>query len=811
MNLLINGLITGAVFAIAASGLVVTYSTSGVFNFAHGALGMLCAYVYWDLRVNESHTWPLLPKGSWPAPLALAFVLLVFAPLIGALLYRVVIRGLRGASEIVKLVVPISVLLATIGLANWVWKPTDSHSIQPFFGADHKVTVFGVVLLWHDLTILFVAIALAVALRVLLYRTRVGVSMRAVVDDLPLVELNGARPDRVSLVSWMIGVALSALAGILITPFQGGSLSSTLLTLLVINAFAAAMFGRLRSLPMTFVGAVVLGFATRMAFERPTGLMPKSFDWGGNLRLAVPMLLLFVVLLVLPQDRLRGAVASRTRERFSLPSMRAACIAGVALVVVIFMLSRIMAAAPLLTLGDALAAAIVILSLVLLVGYAGEVSLATMALAGIGGTVLYHHVGHDASSRAGIMAFVIAVVATALVGAVIALPALRLRGLYLALATAAFSLAVEQMVFKEYAAQRRIYPATLILLIAFGGGAVYRAFRSHRMRGAVVAVVASGAVVTLAATNSWLQRERWSAIFPNGNLQVPRPSLFGIDFNPQDNFLLLLAGVFAVLGVMMIALRRSSYGRRLTAMKNSPAACATLGMNVVRLKLSVFMISAAIAGLGGCLFAQEIGAVTSDRFSLFESMTMLMLLVVAGAGYVSGGLSAGLLYGAVFVTLESILAKVGDDYSALHGLSAWLVHFTALLPALIGIGLGRNPSGFLDDSFARYRAMISEAKAVLVAAAAAELGLWFLAFGHTISNWTFAIATAALLVVLPQLASVFAPSAYSRGRTVDRERDATPLELVGIDRAFTTDDLREIDRGLGLDGALDRGGARLRA
>src|SRR5712691_5282862 len=504
MNLLINGLITGAVFAIAASGLVVTYSTSGVFNFAHGALGMLCAYVYWDLRVNDSHTWPLLPKGAWPASLALAFVLLVFAPLVGALLYRVVIRGLQGTSEIVKLVVPISVLLATIGLANWVWKPTDSHSIQPFFGADHNVTVFGVVLLWHDLTILLVAVALAIGLRVLLYRTRVGVSMRAVVDDLPLVELNGARPDRVSLVSWMIGVALSALAGILITPFQGGSLSSTLLTLLVINAFAAAMFGRLRNLPLTFVGAVVLGFATRMAFERPTGLMPKSFDWGGNLRLAVPMILLFVVLLVLPQDRLRGAVAHRSRERFSLPSMSDAYFGGVVFVVAIFMLSRIMSPSAILPLSDAIAASVILLSLVLLVGYAGEVSLATMALAGIGGTVFFHHVGHDASSRAGITAFLIAIVATALVGAAIAMPALRLRGLYLGLATAAFSLGVEQMVFKEYAAERRIYPATLLLLGAFALGAVYRGFRSHHVRGAFVVAVGSGAVIAIAATNPWL-------------------------------------------------------------------------------------------------------------------------------------------------------------------------------------------------------------------------------------------------------------------------------------------------------------------
>ena len=138
-----------------------------------------------------------------------------------------------------------------------------------------------------------------------------------------------------------------------------------------------------------------------MAFPRPTGLMPQSFDWGGNLRLAVPMILLFIVLIVLPQDRLRGAVA--------LPDAGAVLDAvddehlrgrAAAFVLAIFLLSRIMAPAPLLTLSDAIAAAIVILSLVLLVGYAGEVSLATMALAGIGGTVLFHHVGHDVTSRA---------------------------------------------------------------------------------------------------------------------------------------------------------------------------------------------------------------------------------------------------------------------------------------------------------------------------------------------------------------------------------------------------------------------------
>ena len=142
-----------------------------------------------------------------------------------------------------------------------------------------------------------------------------------------------------------------------------------------------------------------------------------------------------------------------------------------------------------------------------------------------------------------------------------------------------------------------------------------------------------------------------------------------------------------------------------------------------------------------------------------------------GAGYVSGGLTAGLLYGAVFVTLESIIAKLGQDYSALHGVSAWLVHFTALLPALIGIGLGRNPSGFLHDGFARWRAMMRDAKGVLVAGLGAELLIWFLAFRHTINNWTFALVTAALVVLVPQLGSLLDPATRRRRRGVDDAAD----------------------------------------
>jgi branched-subunit amino acid ABC-type transport system permease component len=797
VNLLINGLITGAVFAIAASGLVVTYSTSGIFNFAHGALGMFCTYIYWDLVANDHHT-PFLPSGQWPTVLALAFVLLVVAPLIGAFLYLVVIRGLQGTSEIVKLVIPISVLLALIALANWIWKADQPHSLPPFFGPlGNGFKFLGVDIAYHDLTILVISVVLAIALRILLYQTRTGVSMRAVVDDRSLLELNGGRPDRVSLVSWMIGISLSALAGILITPFQGGSLSATLLTLLVINAFAAAMFGRLRNLPLTYMGAIVLGFGTRAAFDRPTGLFPKSFDWRGNFRLAVPMILLFIVLLVLPQDRLRGAVITRTRERFTLPSMTDAYIGGAVLIFCIFLLTRIMEPTALISLSNGIGGAIIILSLVLLVGYAGEVSFATMAFAGIGGTVFYHHVGHDNADRATIGAYVLAVVVSAVVGAVVALPALRLRGLYLGLATAAFSVGVEQMVFKELSVSRRIYPLTLVLLTTLGLAAAYVSYRAWRIRGAVIAAGSAGIVILVAATNSWLQEERWSAIFPNGNLQVPRPTFFGIDFKPQANYTMLLVTVFAVLGVLLIAVRRSGYGRRLTAMKDSPAACATLGMNIVRLKLSVFMLSAAIAGLGGCLFAQQIGAVTQERFSLFESLSMFMLVVVAGMGYVSGGFTAGLMYGAVFVTMQNIFAKLGQDYTAFHGGFKWLAQFTIVLPAIIGIGLGRNPSGFVNDFFVAFGPMIRKVKPVFLAGVAAELLMWFLAFQDVIGNWTFAIFTMLWVVLLPRVAMAVKPAAFVGEATIAARKRETPLELVGIDRPFTELDVRRIDIGLG--------------
>ena len=227
----IVGLSTAAIYAVIASGLVLTYTTTGVFNFAHGAAGMLAAFAYWQIRV----------KWGWSTPIALIVVLLILAPAFGLLLERVIMRGLEGTSEATKLVVSISLLVAMIGVAQWVWPPGVSRTVKPFFGPD-KISVGPTVITYHQLITISVAVAVAIGLRLLLYRTRIGVAMRAVVDDRPLAQLTGARTALVARTSWAIGTSLAALGGILIVSSAG--LSATALSLLIVNAYAAAVFGR---------------------------------------------------------------------------------------------------------------------------------------------------------------------------------------------------------------------------------------------------------------------------------------------------------------------------------------------------------------------------------------------------------------------------------------------------------------------------------------------------------------------------------------------------------------------------------------
>src|SRR5262245_56785844 len=152
----ILGLTIGATYAVAASGLVLTYTTSGIFNFAHGAVGMFAAFVYWQLAYN----W------GWPVPVALALVLLVLTPGFGALVETVIMRGLAEATETTRVVVSVSLLACLIGLALWVWPP-DMARPFPMFLNGHKVTIFGAPVTAHQLISLGCGLAIAVGLAVM--------------------------------------------------------------------------------------------------------------------------------------------------------------------------------------------------------------------------------------------------------------------------------------------------------------------------------------------------------------------------------------------------------------------------------------------------------------------------------------------------------------------------------------------------------------------------------------------------------------------------------------------------------------------
>ena len=732
----ILGLVVGGVYFIAASGLVVTYTTSGIFNFAQGAIAMRAAFTYWLVRWG----W------GWPAPLALLVVLGVLAPGLGAVLYIVVMKNLRGTSEVTKIIVPVGVMLGFLALATWIWNPTPRtpRLFYKFFGANANVKIFDVTLTWHEIIAFILAIVIAGGIAFLFRRTRSGVAMRAVVDDPDLLQLNGGRPETLATLSWAGGAFLAALAGILITPIQGTAMSANALTLLVIDAFAAAMFGRLKSLPRTFVGAIVLGLATNYVIAY---FPANEWTWTGAFRSSIPMILLFVVLLALPQDRLRGTTVLRTRERFRMPTVRNAWIAGLVLVVVIWALRTIMATTAINTLAYGITLSIIALSLVLLTGFAGEINLAALSFGAIGTIVVFHYgvTGSGNDARMTLWGILLAAVVTALVGAVVALPALRLRGLYLALATMAFGVFVSRMVLTEIG-ERELFG------IRF-------------------------------------------SIFQGGSLTIPRPEVGPLDFKSNESFLILVTVLFALMSIGLIYLRRSNYGRRLAAMKDSPAACATLGMSVVRLKLSVFMLSAAIAGIGGVMMSAQLGSVNLDRFDIFLSLSVLLLTVVGGIGYASGALFSGVLFGCSFLAMQNTLTKLGQDYQSLEAVFGFLVSAVTVLPATIGVTMGRNPSGAITDIVEGLEE-IRKSKPLMFTMIGLQVLIWALAWTEVINNWHFVIFTAANLLLVPPIGG-----AILRGRALKAAgaEAPTPPELIGIDRPFTEADRIAMEHVLGLD------------
>lgn len=628
----IVGLVTAAIYAIAASGLVVTYTTSGVFNIAHGAIGMFSAFVYWQLRF----AW------NWPTPVALILVVGVLAPAFGMLVEKVLMRNLADATEATKLAVTIGLLIALEAAALWIWSPNVGRPFPPFFPGN-KVSILGVYVTWAQLITIGTFVACAAALWYLLHHTRIGIDMRAVVDDRNLLLLNGGNPARASRLSWAIGSGMAAIAGILIAPTL--QLQVAPLTLLVINAYAAAVIGRLRSLPMTFLGAAIIGLAGSYV----VGYLPVStVGWLQNLPNAVPIIVLFIALLVLPHERLRGYTIRRSREAFPVPKYSFALAGAAFLIGLTLVLAPILGPQPLYFASVGLALGVVGLSLVPLLGFAGQISLCQMTFAGVGALAFAHATG--GGSLLGLFgAFAIAGV----IGALVALPALRLRGLYLALATAAVAEMFDNWIFG------------LPSVTAFG----------HTL-----------------------------PLFESGAIPIARLSIPGINLNDNRTYLVALAVCFGIIGLFVVFVRRSWFGRALLAMRESPVASETLGMRTSLLKLAVFTLSAGIAGVGGVLLAGVYTQVTPTQYSFLTSLPLL-LLVMAGGVQTVGGAAFG--------------ASALGAFGYIGTLSPTISQISQLLPGLVGVGLGKQPNGVSADIAAGLKKLTAK---VVRSPAGADIG-----------------------------------------------------------------------------------------
>lgn len=697
----IVGLSTAAIYAIIGSGLVLTYTTTGVFNFAHGAAGMLAAFSYWQLTVG----W------GWPVPVALVLVLVVLAPAFGLLVERFVLRPVQGLGEAERLVMTVALLSGLIAAARWIWDPNVPRPLSTFFAERAPIHIGPATITWHQAVTMAVAVAVAAGLRILLYRTRTGAEMRATVDDRALAGLTGADPVRANRTAWILGTQLAAVGGILIAPTV--TLDASQLSLLIVSAYTAAVFGRLRSLPLTFLGAVVVGCTESYL----TGYLPQNAYLPG-LRLAAPALLLFVALLVFPHRRLRGR--DRRLRQVPVPTLRGTAVFAAATIAFGVVLASMLSDSDLITYGPIFSFGVVALSYVPLAGYAGQISLCQLSMAGIG-AIVWGHLGGQGQW----WALLAAVGISALAGALIALPALRLSGVYLALGTAAFAVVLDRWIF------------TLPAFHVFG-----------------VRV----------------------ALFDQGSVEMAGPRLFGLRLDSGSQLMVFAAVCLALASLGVAALRRGRFGRRLIALRDSEAAYATLGGNLLVAKVLVFALSAGIAGLGGALYGMQQQTVTAEQFSLLAGLPIFLVAVVGGLGAVGGGLFTG-------------TALIGP-INVLTAVAPWSQNLVAMLPGLAGIGLGHYPDGVVSGLRGRWEPVARDRLAlpVLLGGLGLAYALWF---GGAINGWTFFGGSLVLALALRGWATTRQAAATTAGAEPE-----IPVEWWGVRRAWRPEDEEVMDRGI---------------
>jgi branched-chain amino acid transport system permease protein len=460
LSYVLVGIAVGSVYATAALGLVLTYKATGVFNFGHGPVAILVAYVFWQTRADWG--WPLLP--------AAVVSIFVVAPAIGLLLERLVFRPLErnGASTATKLAATMGVFVFVLGIVIAVWGGTSKPA--PSLFPLSPVHVTGKLVLGQDqLAVLAIGAALSLGLLLFLRFTRQGIATRAVVDRRELAELMAIDANRVSAQSWALGTFLAGLAGVLLAPRL--LLDPSTLLLVVLGSYACAVGGKLSSLPLTYATAVGLSVLD--------SLTTRFFPDSGFFAAARPQYF-FVAFLVLALTRLgdvaevTGGMVRRARRAAPRPTpvvVRRGVVLAVALVVLPFLLDG-------RQIGYAQQAAffsVIFLSLVVLTGFSGQLNLGVAGFAGMGafGAARLANDLHVPE----LLAIPLAAVLFAMpVGVVLGWFAVRRRGLVLGLVTLAAGVLLFSYAFQNLALTGGVDGSRLARPAGFAGDRAYYLF-----------------------------------------------------------------------------------------------------------------------------------------------------------------------------------------------------------------------------------------------------------------------------------------------------------------------------------------------
>lgn len=608
------GLGAGAVAASFGAGIVVLYKSTGVINFAQASVAMWGAYVYEQLTSNGRLDFPLfgIPSrigvGSpWPTFPAL-LVAVASSCFLGAILYLLVFRRMAAAPILAQVVATIGVMLAIQGMTTMYF---GSQTLTPTsLLPSGTVSIGGTAVGVSDLLLVPITVAAAIGLWAWFRYARTGLACRATADS-PLGALvTGLSPTNLGLISWVMASGIAGLFGILTAPEIG--ISPTTYPLLVVPALAAALVGRLTSLGPTVVAGLAIGcFQSSISYFLAEGWLPSWAQRG--LPETVPLVVIIIVLAVAGESLpSRGSVLDARLPRISLPRRP---VANALAMLAVGSLAVVLLHGP-YRLGFlvSVVGAVICLSLVLLTGLVGQISLAQASFAGTAAFLL------SKMSAGFSIPFpwspIIAILAATSAGVLIGLPALRIRGAQLAIVTMALALSVTDMVFNS--------PALL---------------------------------------NS------------NDLAPVPNPTLFGFDAGPygsgfprlffSEATVVLATALFLGVGLMA----RRHLGMTMRAIRSSEVASAAGGLSVTRMKLLAFGMSSFIAAFSGVILAYLYGQASPDSFNVSIGLSFLAVAYLGGIASLSGAALGGLLVsgGLVFTIVNNYLS-LGRYYLLVTGL-----------------------------------------------------------------------------------------------------------------------------------------------